>query len=99
VIDLLRWTRNRFGARQARHYREVILQAIDELEFGPDVPGGLARDDIAPGIKTLHVARRGRRGRHVIVYRVLEADSIEILRVLHDAMDIPRQLEDLYGDV
>ncbi len=44
--------------------------AIEALEKGPDVLGAKARDDIQPGIRTLHVARQARAGRHFVVFRV-----------------------------
>src|SRR5947208_3510895 len=50
------------------------------------------RDAIMRGLRTLHVARRGRRGRHLLLYRVAEAQIIEIARILHDQMDSERHL-------
>ena len=45
------------------------------------------------GIMALHVARCGRKGRHVVAYRVgapAKPPVIDVLRVLHDAMDLSR---------
>jgi toxin ParE1/3/4 len=59
------------------------------------VPGAKPRDDIAPGLRSLHVARSGRKGRHIIIFRARGSDKtavIEVLRILHDAMDLPRHL-------
>ena len=36
-------------------------------------------------------------GRHAILFRVRD-DHVEIARVLHDAMDFPRQTEDLFRE-
>ena len=44
---------------------------------------------------TLHVARKGRKGRHFVVFRVArdpDHDVIEVLRLLHDSMDLQRHL-------
>lgn len=65
--------------------------AIEALEGGPDVLGARVRDDIQPGIRTLHVARQGRAGRHFVVFRVV-GSYIDVLRLLHDSMDLPRHL-------
>jgi len=89
--NILRWTTDNFGARQARVYRDTLLRAIGELAHGPDVAGSKARDEIMPGLRTLHVARGGRRGRHLLVYRVV-AGRIEIGRILHDQMELRRHL-------
>ena len=86
--SILLWTTENFGEVQARTYANTLRQAIGELAHGPHVPGSRARNDIAPGIRTLHVARRGRRGRHFLVYRTGPRQSIEIGRILHDSMDL-----------
>jgi len=90
--DILRWTASRFGVEQARRYRRTILLAIRELEGGPDALGSRARDEIMPGLRTLHVARQGRRGRHFLMYRASTSDAIDILRILHDGMDTQRHV-------
>ena len=44
---------------------------------------------------TLRVARGGRKGRHVMLYRVTEAaeaPTIELLRLLHDSVDLVRHV-------
>jgi toxin ParE1/3/4 len=86
--NIIKWTTENFGARQARIYRETLLHAIGELAGGPDVAGSKARDEIMPGIRTLHIARQGRRGRHFLLYRVVGQHTIEIGRILHDQMDL-----------
>jgi len=90
-VEILQWTTKTFGERQASTYAETMARAIESLEEGPDVLGARARDDIQPGIRTLHVARQGRAGRHFVVFRVAGSD-IDVLRLLHDSMDLPRHL-------
>lgn len=93
--DILRWTVGRFGEAQARTYAETLSLALEALATGPNVIGARARDDIAQGIFTLHVARQGRKGRHFVVFRIGHdkgREVIEVLRLLHDAMDLPRHL-------
>ena len=46
---------------------------------------------------TLHVARKGRKGPHFVVFRVAPSRSeqvIDVLRLLHDSMDLPRHPRD-----
>jgi toxin ParE1/3/4 len=90
--NILKWTTENFGARQAAIYRDTLVQAIGELAKGPDVPGSRARNEIKPGLRTLHVARHGRRGRHFLLFRAVEDQVIEIGRILHDQMDLKRHL-------
>jgi toxin ParE1/3/4 len=90
--NILKWTTENFGVRQSRIYRDTLVRAIDELANGPDVAGSKARDEIMPGLRTLHVARHGRRGRHFLLYRIAKGRIIEIGRILHDRMDLQRHL-------
>jgi toxin ParE1/3/4 len=90
--NIIKWTAENFGARQSRAYRATILQAITELAGGPELAGSKARPEIMPNLRTLHVGRHGRRGRHFLMYRVVAARTIEIVRILHDGMDLPRHL-------
>ena len=89
---ILDWTAETFGPRQARAYRDTLLVALAALAAGPAVPGSRPRDDIVPGLRTLHVARRGRRGRQFVLYRIADAQTIDIVRILHEAMDLPRHV-------
>jgi toxin ParE1/3/4 len=90
--NILKWTAENFGARQSRVYRDMLVQAIGELADGPDAAGSKARDEIMAGLRTLHVARRGRRGSHFLMYRAAPNSTIEIVRILHDGMDLQRHV-------
>lgn len=81
-----------FGQRQSRAYRDVLIHAIGDLGDGPDIAGSKARDEIMSGLRTLHAARQGQRGSHFLIYRVMPEMTIEIARILHDRMDLPRHL-------
>src|ERR1700737_2645902 len=89
--NILKWTTENFGARQSRVYRDPLVQVIGKLADGPDVAGSKIRDEIMRGLRSLHVARHGRRGRHLLLYRVGPERIIEIGRILHDSMDLQRQ--------
>ena len=90
--NILKWTTENFGVRPSRVYRDTLVQAIGELADGPNVAGSRARDEIMTGLRTLHVARRGRRGSHFLMYRAAPNSTIEIVRILHDRMDLPRHV-------
>jgi len=88
-----RWTTDHFGAIQAASYAQTMIQSLKALCAGPQTAGCKLRDEIGPDIYSLHVARRGQPGRHVVILRVNHArHQIDILRILHDSMDMPRHL-------
>ena len=89
---ILQATSDHFGERQRAIYSATLELALAALTDGPNVLGSVARDNIRPNFRTLHVARMGRRGRHLILYRAGAGDVIEVLRILHDAMDIARHV-------
>lgn len=92
--EIVRWTAQRFGNRQAVRYAHLLSEALAALVSGPTTPGLRKRDDIAPGLLTLHVARTGSRGRHIVLCRVApdrEEHTIDVLRLLHDSMDIQQR--------
>ena len=100
--NILRWTQDQFGEAQARVYSRTLSAAVEELAGGgPTTIGAKARDEIAKELFTLHVARHGRKGRHCLLFRVGRGDAghevIDVLRVLHEAMDLPRHLPPANG--
>ena len=92
LLDVIRWTNENFGTRQAEQYAETIALAIEALHDGPEILGAKLRNDIAEGIHTLHVARQGRKGRHFVAFSVSEGHIINVLRLLHDCMDLAMHL-------
>jgi toxin ParE1/3/4 len=92
---IIAWTTEHFGAAQARIYAETLSAALIALRSGPDAPGVKRREEIGKDLCTLHVARGPRRGRHFILFRARgdeEPPRIEVLRILHDAMDLARHV-------
>ncbi len=72
-----------------------LAAALIALIEGPEILGAKTRRELGKGLRTLHVARGGRRGRHFILFRVGAHEgrpAIEVLRLLHDSMDLVRHL-------
>jgi toxin ParE1/3/4 len=91
-FEILQWSAANFGQRQARVYAETLSLAIGALAQGPEVLGARCRDELGEDIWTLHIARQGRKGRHFVVFRVSGATTIDVLRLLHDGMDLERHV-------
>lgn len=91
-IDIIRRSARDFGAMQAEAYAETLDLAIEALGAdGTEAIGVKAREEIGPGIFTLHVARFGRRAAHLLVFQV-DGSIIEVLRILHEKMDLARHV-------
>jgi len=83
--DIGRHTERERGGAARRRYLSGIREHFTLLHATPGV--GTPRDDIRPGYRSV-VA-----GRHVVYYRETP-DVIEIVRVLHERMDMHRRLRD-----
>jgi toxin ParE1/3/4 len=94
LLDALVWTTDQFGALQADDYLETLTLALEALTDGPNIVGSKVRDDIGLGIRTQHVARLGRKGRHLVVFRFADGQVIDVIRLLHDSMDLAKHLPD-----
>ncbi|MGI3899856.1 MAG: type II toxin-antitoxin system RelE/ParE family toxin [Janthinobacterium lividum] len=90
--DIVERSGRTFGPAQARRYRVLLIDALVALQSGPRPLGSFGRDAIAPGFRVLPMSRAGRRGRHLLVYRPVGPDIIEVVRILHDRMDLARHI-------
>lgn len=79
------YTAERWGVAQAESYVRQLQVAIAALATNPRL--GSPADHVRPGY------RRHRNGSHLIFYRQ-QADMIEIVRILHERMDVAERLSD-----
>ena len=78
-----RYTQKTWGREQRNKYLSKLDESFHILSKQPQL--GTARDDIRKGYRVYHV------GRHLIFYRQKSTD-IEIIRILHDSMDVETRL-------
>ena len=88
LIEIRLWTTEKFGKFQAANYIETITSAIETLLNGPEPTGSKPREDLGSGIRTLHVKREGNKGRHFVVSKEVKNHTIQVLRLLHDSMNL-----------
>lgn len=102
IAAILAWSEERFGPLARERYERLLEAAVTDIASDPGRPGTQQRPELAEGARTCHLAfsrEHGRaqagavrRPRHVLVYRVIGDDRIEIGRVLHDAMELETNL-------
>jgi toxin ParE1/3/4 len=78
-----RYTLKSWGREQRNIYLSKLDESFHRLADQPHL--GSARDDIRKGYRVYHVRR------HLIFYRQKSTD-IEIIRILHDRMDVEKHL-------
>jgi len=82
--EIARFTQNRWGREQRDVYLQMLDVSFHQLAANP--LKGKDCGDIRIGYRKLNA------GSHVIFYRQMLADTIEIVRVLHGHMDIETRL-------
>jgi toxin ParE1/3/4 len=96
----------RRGIESRRRYAAILAAAMRKVAANPDGPTTRSRAELAPGLRSFHVQHahvydpnaRVRRPVHILYYRVIASDLIEIIRVLHERMDPIRHLHEFSGD-
>ena len=95
----------RWGDEARRRYAGLLVTAMRKIADDPEGPVTRNREDLLPGIRSLHL-RHLRQDRprsvgepvHVIYYRAIQAEVIEIVRVLHERMDPSRHIGAVHGE-
>jgi len=95
--EILAWSESRFGPATADRYRALIEAALDDIREDPE------RRGVRPvGARRLYHLRSSRsrlfgetvaEPRHFLVFRATP-EVVTLLRVLHDAMDLPARATD-----
>jgi toxin ParE1/3/4 len=106
IASILAWTDEIFGPQISKRYGRLIAKAIEQVAANPELAGSSQRPEIAKICRTYHLffsrksaGRAGdriRRPRHFLLYRVAEANVVEIGRVLHDSMELQEHLPEEY---
>lgn len=85
VDEIWRYTVENWSVEQANRYYDLIFDEIGYICKKPD--SGKSIEDIRKGYRVSKVKS------HLIFYKIVN-DSVEIIRILHQRMDIESQLSD-----
>jgi toxin ParE1/3/4 len=80
---IARYTQKRWGREQRNKYLSMLDSSFHQLAHNPSM--GKDCREIKPGYHKFPT------GSHVIYYKIKSADEIEIVRVLHENMDVEAQ--------
>ncbi|MFW3894882.1 type II toxin-antitoxin system RelE/ParE family toxin [Pseudomonas putida] len=93
IAEILRFTQDRFGDGARQRYQQLLQAGLSAISEDPERAGSIAREEIAAGLRSLHLiyCRRQARvlkPRHILFYRTTHDQIIEVARVLHEAMEL-----------
>ncbi|OBJ10855.1 type II toxin-antitoxin system RelE/ParE family toxin [Mycobacterium sp. 1465703.0] len=78
------YTHAHWGFDQAEQYLRELQSAIERAAANPRI--GRACDEIRPGYRKLAA------GSHMLFYRVKAEGVVDVVRILHQRMDVDRHL-------
>lgn len=95
-----------FGESARRRYETLIAAALHDIVTDPDRVGVRQRGELGPNIRTYHLFHSRENGRtddgivreprHMLVFRLVEPNIVDVGRILHDAMEVANHLPTEY---
>ena len=85
----LDYTLVHFGRSKFVEYIDLIRETLDQISRNPYGASARSRPELGADVFSFHISRRGRRARHLFLYRVSEGSegAVHLLRFLHDSME------------
>jgi plasmid stabilization system protein ParE len=89
VLDIWSWNARQYDADHADRHAAFLLHRIEALAARP------AAGTVVPEVQGMwrETLRRRQRGHGHIVFYVVEADVMQIVRILHTARDWPKLID------
>ena len=102
IVDILRLSQAQFAEQAPQRYQSLIIAALQSIAGTTYRIGSYDRDELAPGLRSYHLIYSRQQAthphgtvkspRHIVFYRVANDDVIEVVRLLHDAMEVQLHL-------
>ncbi len=100
IAGILSASETRWGGEARGRYESLIATAMRQAASDPQGEATRDRSDMSPGLRSLHLRRVRVREQqlkvkepvHVVFFRMAEPDLVEIVRVLHERMELSRHL-------
>ncbi|MEQ8693888.1 MAG: type II toxin-antitoxin system RelE/ParE family toxin [Gammaproteobacteria bacterium] len=101
IGSILRTSETQYGHDARVRYRGLLTAAMRRIAAAPEGRATMDRSELLAGLRSLHIRHSRNESSeapvgnpvHVIFYRAVEPDLIEIVRVLHDRMEPSRHME------
>ncbi len=100
IASILRTSEIQYGHDARVRYRGLMTAAMRRIADAPEGRATMDRSELLTGLRSLHIRHSRNESQeapvgepvHVIFYRSVEPDLIEIVRVLHDRMEPSRHM-------
>lgn len=85
LASIWRYTTKEWSEQQAEKYYDLILDSCDRISQNPRI--GKSYEGVTKDLLGLRV------NKHIIFYRILPNQPIEITRILHAHMDLKKRIK------
>lgn len=85
LTEIWDYTKKIWSEKQAEKYYQIIIQACSEIAKDPNI--GKEYSEVYPDLKGKKTTK------HIVFYREMTDESIEITRILHERMDLKKRLK------
>lgn len=86
LTDIWEYTLQEWSENQADKYFETIKLACKEIGQNPNI--GKVYSEISKNLLGI------KSGKHIIFYHKISEDEIEVIRILHERMDLKNRMND-----
>ena len=84
LAEIWEYTFDNWSETQADKYYFILVDSFNEIAGKPQI--GKLYFGIVDNLKGYQV------GRHIVFYRVIENNNVEIIRILHERMDLKNRI-------
>lgn len=85
LADIWNYTFDEWSEQQADDYYNMLISSCQKIAVNPNL-FGKRYDEILDGLRGF------KAGRHLLFYRMRDGGDVEIIRILHERMDIRNHL-------
>lgn len=85
LSEIWSYTFKKWSEEQADHYYQTVIASCDKVAENPTL-FGRQYDEIADGLLGFKV------NRHVVFYKIIDNETIFIIRILHEQMDLKNRM-------
>jgi toxin ParE1/3/4 len=82
--DIWNYTCENWSEHQGDKYYQLLIESFKEIDGHPGI--GKNYSEIVESLRGLKV------GRHIVFFREMEGRKVEIVRILHDQMDLKKRI-------
>lgn len=87
LADIWNYTSDEWSERQADEYYGMLIISCQKIAISPHL-FGKRYDEIFDGLRGF------KAGKHLLFYRILHDGDVEIIRILHENMDLRDRMKE-----